>query len=345
MLADLTNLLKQRELDDEEILFAVGDLLNISVSDEEKATFLEAWAQRGETAGELAACAEALLPQAVDPGLSGSLNGAPLLDCCGTGGGGLNLINISTGLMFVLAAIGIPVVKHGNRGLTKKSGSVDVLEALGIRIDVAPGDVRRCLEDIGCAFLFAPSYHLTFAAVAAARRHLAAKGHRTIFNLLGPLLNPARPDSRLVGVFKSEHVALYDHALRRMKCPRFTIVCGEDSTTGLKLGEASAHGKTLIRGTPFDEAGTHLVRDFPHPDSAPLDSLFITGAAEGARRLAALLGGNEHGLAREMLLLNAALAARAQGAVASLEEGLKKCTAALDSGHAYSCLERWRRWK
>jgi hypothetical protein len=112
MLADLTNLLKQRELDDEEILFAVGDLLNISVSDEEKATFLEAWAQRGETAGELAACAEALLPQAVDPGLSGSLNGAPLLDCCGTGGGGLNLINISTGLMFVLAAIGIPVVKR-----------------------------------------------------------------------------------------------------------------------------------------------------------------------------------------------------------------------------------------
>jgi anthranilate phosphoribosyltransferase len=345
MLADLTPLIPRRELDPTEILFATYDLLDPSIPDETKAAFLEAWAHRGESAAELAACAEALLPQAVDPGVRGAWNGRPLLDCCGTGGGGLNLINISTGLMFVLAPLGIPVIKHGNRGLTKKSGSADVLEALGIKIDPDPAQVKRSLGEVGCAFLFAPAYHLSFAAVAAARRHLAAKGQRTVFNLLGPLLNPARPDARLVGVFKADHVPLYNQALREMKCPRFTIVCGEDSTSGLMLGEASAHGKTLLRGTPFDEAATELVHDFPHPAAAPLDSLFVPSAAESARRLIALLRNEEHGLAREMLILNAALAARAHGTAATIEEGIRLATEALDSGRALACLERWRQWK
>jgi anthranilate phosphoribosyltransferase len=156
MLSDFTRAVSERILTPQDISIAASDLLDPAVADTVKAEFLRAWARRGETAAELASCAEAFLPKALNPGLSGSWNGKPLLDCCGTGGGGLNLVNISTGLMFVLAAMGIPVVKHGNRGITKRSGSADVLEAMGIRIDLAPEDVPRCLEEIGCAFRSRP---------------------------------------------------------------------------------------------------------------------------------------------------------------------------------------------
>jgi anthranilate phosphoribosyltransferase len=334
--------LVRRELDAAEVCAAASALLDGTVHDDEKAAFLRAWAQRGETAAELAGCAEAFLPRARDPGLSGSWNGRPLLDCCGTGGGGLNLINISTGLMFVLAALEIPVVKHGNRGLTKKSGSADVLEALGIRIDLAPEQIPVCLEKVGCSFLFAPSYHSSFAAVAAVRRLLGAEGQRTIFNLLGPLLNPARPDARLVGVFKEEHVVLYEEALRTMNCPRFSVVCGEDRASGKKIGEASAEGKTVIRST-LSPALIHLDR---HDSKSPvnLDSLLVSGAEESARRLISVLRGEEKGLARSTLLLNAALAAWTQGAATSLEEGLALSGEAIDSGRAFERLDRWRKF-
>src|SRR5277367_3838561 len=189
MLHDLTQVIPKRSMAPDEICAAAGELLDASVGDGLKAAFLRAWAQRGETATELAACAEAFLPEALDPGLRGSWQGKPLLDCCGTGGGGLNLLNISTGVMFLLAALGIPVVKHGNRGITKKSGSADVLEALGLQIDSAPEEVPCQLEEVGCAFLFAPAYHPTFAVIAPVRRALGAEGRRTIFNLLGPMLN------------------------------------------------------------------------------------------------------------------------------------------------------------
>jgi len=344
-LPELTPLVSSRVLDADEIRTAAAALLDASVTDEAKAEFLRAWAQRGETAPELAACAEAFLPEALDPGVRGSWKDRPLLDCCGTGGGGLNLINISTGLMFILAALDIPVVKHGNRGLTKKSGSADVLEALGVKIDLAPEEVADCLEEVGCAFLFAPAYHLSFAAAAAARRQLAAEGQRTIFNLLGPLLNPARPDARLVGVFKYEHVPLYQQALQEMGCPNFSVVCGEDAGSGRLLGEVSAHGYTIILSTVQPADGSPLDRlEWIFSEEPPpiLEALLVAGAEESARRLTALLLGEEHGLGREMLLLNAALAAWTQGAAGSLEDGLAQATEALDSGRAYNRLKRWQ---
>ena len=203
----------------------------------EKAAFLRAWAKRGETAVELAACAAALLPLATAPRVQGSWNGRPLLDCCGTGGGGLNLLNISTGIVFILAAMGVPVVKHGNRGLTKVSGSADVLEALGIRIDLPPEKMEACLEQVGAAFLFAPANHTSFSVLAPVRKQLGAKGQRTVFNLLGPLLNPARPDARMVGVFTDANVHLYESALAAMGCRNYEVVCGEDEPTTKKMGE------------------------------------------------------------------------------------------------------------
>ena len=345
MLADLTQVIPNRSLTAEEIALAAEKLLDAGVTDEVKAAFLTAWAKRGETAAELAACAEALLPRARDLAVSGSWKGKALLDCCGTGGGGLNLVNISTGVMFVLAALGIPVVKHGNRGITKRSGSADVLEAMGIKIDLEPAEVPRCLDQVGCAFLFAPAYHTTFAAVAPVRRVLAAQGQRTIFNLLGPLLNPARPDARLVGVFKPRHVALYKEALEIMKCPKFSVVCGEDRGSKQMLGEASADGVTLFGTTLRLAGGIHLesIDRIPEPPTnEKIDSLMVRNADESASHLETILSDEDYGLDRETLLMNAAVASWTHGTHASLEEAFAACTEALDSGEALKVLQRWQ---
>ena len=341
MLAELTHFVPDQVLTPDHISVAAAALLDPAVEDVVKAGFLRAWAQRGETAAELAACAEAFLPNALDPGLRGSWRGKPLLDCCGTGGGGLNLINISTGLMFVLAAMGIPVVKHGNRGITKRSGSADVLEAMGIRIDLAPEEVPLCLEQIGCAFLFAPAYHTTFAAVAPVRRLLALQGQRTVFNLLGPLLNPARPDARLVGVFQREQVALYQHALELMKCPHFTVVCGEDAETTKAIGEVSAQGTNLFASTvPLTEL-TRAPADGKHEH---IDSLLVRNADESAMRLETIFSGEDQGLGRETLLINAAVASWTHGTTASLENGLAKSAEAIDSGAVLEKLRAWQKF-
>jgi anthranilate phosphoribosyltransferase len=345
MLSDLIPVITTRSLAPDEIHAVADDLLDASVADAVKADFLRAWALRGETASELAACAEAFLPRALDPGLSGSWQGKPLLDCCGTGGGGLNLVNISTGLMFVLGAMGIPVVKHGNRGITKPSGSADVLEAMGIRINLDPADAPRCLEEVGCVFLFAPAYHTSFAIITPVRKALAAEGQRTIFNLLGPLLNPARPDARLVGVFKTEHVTLYRQTLELMKCPRYSVACGEDLEAGTKIGEISANGSTLFGSTLRLADGTPLTsfdRKSGHPQK--LESLLVRNADESASHLETILSGEEQGLDRETLLINAAVASWTHGTSSSLEEGLAQSEEMLDSGRALEQLRKWQKF-
>lgn len=346
-LTDFASVLEQRPLIAGEINSIADELLDTGIDNSLKTEFLRAWAVRGETAAELAACAEAFLPKALDPGLRGSWHGKPLLDCCGTGGGGLNLLNISTGLMFLLSAMGIPVVKHGNRGITKRSGSADVLEAMGIRIDLEPEEVPRCLEEVGCAFLFAPAYHTTFAAIAPVRQALAAQGQRTVFNLLGPLLNPARPDSRLVGVFKTEHVSLYQSALELMACPKFTVVCGEDEESRKMIGEVSAWGPSLLGSTlrlPDGGPFNHLSRKPEPPLRENLASLLVRNADESASRLETVFSGEEQGLDRETLLINAAVASWTHGTSPSLEEGLAQGIEALDSGKALEQLRKWQKF-
>jgi len=341
MLPELTRAVPDRILTPADIAAAAAELVNPAVGNAAKANFLRAWAQRGETAAELAACAEAFLPKAMNPGVRGSWQGKPLLDCCGTGGGGLNMVNISTGMMFVLAAMDIPVVKHGNRGITKRSGSADVLEAMAIRIDLEPQEVPRCLEEVGCAFLFAPAYHTTFAVVAPVRQALAAEGQRTVFNLIGPLLNPARPDARLVGVFSRENVTLYRDALALMPCPRFTVVCGQDAESGTMIGEASAQGPNFFGSTlPL----TELTRTPEYEPHEHIDSLLVRNADESASRIERVLSGEDQELARDTVLLNAALASWTQGRAASLEEGLALATEALDSGSALKRLRAWQKF-
>jgi anthranilate phosphoribosyltransferase len=344
MLPTLAPDVAERELTREEVAESLTALWVPAIDGEAKKSFLTAWATRGETATELAVAAEVLLTESRDPGLRGSWNGQPLLDCCGTGGGGLNLLNISTGIVFILAAMGIPVVKHGNRGITKKSGSADVLEAFGIKIDLRPEQLKACLEKVGAVFLYAPFYHTTFAAIAPLRQQLAAQGQRTIFNLLGPLLNPARPDARLVGVFKPEHVDLYHAAFEKMGCSGFTIACGTDSPSGTKLGEISARGPNYLQGHlrqgPW---APDSFTEFASTSTVGIETLLVRDAKESAERLHAVLSNDASELlARDTLLINAAVAAWTQGKFATREEAYSQAKEALDSRRALQRLQAWQ---
>ena len=206
----------KEELSDREVEVAAQLLLDAGVADAKKERLLEALAVKGETPSEIAGFVDAFLNHAVDPDLGGLDLGGPTLDVCGTGGDKLGLFNVSTTAMFISAAAGAVVVKHGNRGITSKSGGADVLEALGIRIDLPVDGFRRCIEKAGIGFMFAPIYHPAFKAVAGVRAALAKEGVRTIFNLIGPLLNPARPECQLVGICDPDLNSVFAEILQRL---------------------------------------------------------------------------------------------------------------------------------
>lgn len=323
-------------LPDALIALVTGELLAADVALEPKADFLRAFTDKGETATELAAFVRAFLPHAVDPGFAGTWDGKALLDCCGPGGGGLPLFNVSTATVFVLAALGVPVVKHGNRGVTKKSGSADVLQALGIRIDLPPEQARRCLAEVGAVFFFAPHYHPAFAQVAPVRQLLAIEGRRTLFNLLGPILNPAQPAAQLVGVFYPEQLALYDETLRALGRQRHEIVLGRDAVMNRAIGEVSVTGPNEFRGN-VDLAAWKIPTV-----TGDLHALEVSSAEESAARIIGLLNGEERGLGRTLLEANAAVALGVQGSATTWDEAIARVREAIDSGRARDVIKRWQ---
>ncbi|MDX6765953.1 MAG: anthranilate phosphoribosyltransferase [Candidatus Methylacidiphilales bacterium] len=328
------------ELTADQIAAAVPSLLDSAVDEAEKADFLRALTDKGETPGELAAFVRALLPLSLDPGLHRHWQGQRLFDCCGTGGGGLNLVNISTGMMFILAACGVPVVKHGNRGVTKKSGSADVLAALGVPVAQNPEHLSRQLETLGLTFVAAPVFHPAFKHLAPLRQKLAAEGRRTVFNLLGPLLNPSRPASQMIGVFKKEHLDLFAGALAALGRESYSAIYGEDAT-GRPLGEASVDGFTWTRGNAGLEE--KIGRQTFH-DTA---ELLVESPDQSAGRIDAVLRGpaSTDPALREMLVWNAACALRVHGSCSDNEEAEALAAEALDSGRAHEKLKAWREVK
>lgn len=328
---------QRRDLDAKTVPSIVADLLNPKAPAQLKKEFLEALSEKGESVSELVAFAEAFLPHAVHPGFQETWNGKPLFDCCGTGGGGVPLINISTGIMFILAACGVPVVKHGNRGMTKKSGSADVLEALGISIDLDPVALRECMERLGMGFLFAPHYHPAFSVIAPVRRELGAAGKRTIFNLLGPLLNPARPTRQIVGVFQKAHLDLF-HAALQARGVDGIVVYGMHGDAQ-PIGEVSVTGANLFRGSRAETLRSLMSTVLT---GVAFETLLAPTAQESAARLVAILSCEERGLARELLLINAAVALIAHGTACTLEEARATACEALDSHRAFQKLRAWQ---
>ncbi len=334
MLIDLTaQLLTGRDLTGEMVEAAVAQLVEAEITDGAKADFLKALRAKGETAAEIAGFVHALLTRAVDPGIEAARMPGPMLDVCGTGGDRLGIFNVSTTVMFVLAAGGACVVKHGNRAITSQSGGADVLEELGVRIDLPPADLRRCVETRGLGFVFAPAYHPAFKAIGPVRKALAAEGIPTIFNLLGPLLNPARPAYQLVGIFSPVLLPKYAKALALLARARAWAVHGSG------MDELSLTGRSAVC-----EVAGGLVREFIVEPAAfglascALDALRGGDRRENAAILTSILNGSERGPRRDLVLLNAAAGFVITGLAPDLATGLDLARAQVESGRALAKL-------
>jgi len=317
---------------------AAGVLLDPEANAGIKADFLRALSQKGETDAEIAGFAEAFLKRAVDPGLELQTLSGPLLDCCGTGGDKLDLFNVSTTAMFVLAAGGVCVVKHGNRSITSKCGGADVLESLGVRIDLPPADFKRCVQETGCGFMFAPFYHPAFKAIAPVRKALGAEGVATIFNLLGPMINPARPQYQLVGVYTKEALPKYAQVLRQLGRVRAWAVHGS-TETGAGMDELSTLGPTDVCSVYGNEIQAHTID--PRAlgfQPYPLSSLQGGGCEKNAKILLEVLNG-AHGPKRDIVLLNAAAGFVVANLAKDIQAGLALAAERIDSGRALAKLK------
>lgn len=318
-----------------------GDILSPHFPDEEKADFLERLHRRGESAGEIAALASAFLAKA-EPFVVPDEFG-PVIDVCGTGGDRLGLFNVSTAAMFVAAGAGLRVVKHGNRGITSRSGGADVLEMLGIPVDSPVEKLNAMLEESRAVMLFAPRFHPSFKAIAPARKILATRGSASVFNMLGPMLNPARPSRQLAGVFAESLLPLYADILPQLGRQQAWIVHGRTAQGGV-MDEISTLGPTFImevaggsaRMMEFDATAY-----FPRP--ADPSALHGGDAAENARLLLSILAGETRGAPRDIVLLNAAGALQAGGLAGSWSEAIERATESLDSGAASQSLDTMRR--
>jgi anthranilate phosphoribosyltransferase len=337
---ELTAQLNHREdLNAGQIEDAVAALVDPQGDEAAKGDFLRALRAKGETAGEIAGFVAALLARAVDPEIDSRTLDGPMLDVCGTGGDRMELFNVSTTAMFLLAAGGAVVVKHGNRGITSKSGGADVLEALGVRIEQPPEMLRRCIAATGIGFMFAPAYHPAFKVIGPVRKALAAQGVTTIFNLLGPLLNPARPPFQLAGIFSETLLPKYAEVLGLLarRCAWAVHGSGgpgggvdELTTLGInhycqvKDGAVSAH--TLDAAT----------LGFPRAD---IEELRGGDRVENARILTGILAGQIHGPKRDVTVLNAAAGFVVSGLARDLPDGIAWAHEQLRSGRALARLK------
>ncbi|PYI44776.1 MAG: anthranilate phosphoribosyltransferase, partial [Verrucomicrobia bacterium] len=297
---------------------AAAFLLSDSIEAKTKADFLTALHDKGESASEIASFVRVLLERAVP--LEIEVDG-PIVDVCGTGGDGIDLFNVSTAITFVLAAGGATVVKHGNRGVTSRSGSADVLEALGVAIDLEPDDLRECIKRLGCGFVFARTYHPAFRALAEMRLRLARRQQRTIFNLLGPLLNPARPKRQLIGVFSPDLTMLFADVLRRLDCERAWIVSGT-AVDSLTMDDVSTIGPTVIAEVNSGKI-TSAVLDtrWLGIPQATLPELTGGDARTNAETIMRILGGGETGPKHDLVIANAAAGFVVSGLASEMNGG------------------------
>ena len=280
---------------------------------------------KGETAGEIAGAAEAMRAAAT-PVHTGR---RPIVDTCGTGGDGRGTLNISTAAAIVAAGGGVTVAKHGNRAVSSRSGSADVLEALGVKIDLEARQLGRCLDEAGIAFLFAPVLHPAMRHAIGPRREIKI---RTLFNVLGPLTNPAGAQRQVLGVFAPRLAPLLARVLADLGCEHALVIhgaAGEDelSLSGENLAIEMRAGEDALRSLPVRGADLGLM-------AADEDALRGGDAAENARWLTRLLTGEEVGPSRETVILNAAAAFYVAGVAADLAEGCARARESLDSGAA-----------
>jgi anthranilate phosphoribosyltransferase len=329
-LADLSLVLSKvasgQSLTENEAAEAFALIMAGAATDAQLGALLLGMRVRGETVEEIAGAARALRARAVPVRAPEAA-----IDTCGTGGDAKGTHNISTCAAFVVAGAGVPVAKHGNRSISSRSGSADVLTALGVNIECAPETIARCIETCGLGFMFAPAHHAAMRHVAKVRSEL---GIRTIFNLLGPLANPAGTKFQLVGVFSQDWVEPIARVLGLLGAERAWVVHGEDG-----LDELTTTGISHVAVLDAGEVSTFKIspRNAGLPEARPQD---LTGgdAGENAAHIRAVLQGNQ-GPLRDIVLLNAAGALLVAGKAKTLREGVALAAASIDSGEAMGVLE------
>ncbi len=325
----LRSVIARQDLDAEAMAFAIGAIMDAQWTQMQAAAFLAALATKGETVDEVVGAAEAMRARSLRVEHEHPI----VVDTCGTGGDGKHTINISTAVGFVVAGCGLPVAKHGNRAASSRCGSADVLEAAGIAIDTPPEKAGRQLERHNFAFLFAQAYHPAMKEVGPVRKQL---GVRTIFNLLGPLSNPARATHQVVGVAQPSHVALIGEALERLGASAGAVVhsaSGLDEVGGDGPTEVYRFGAGAHRRWRLDPSELGV--------KATLEELAGGSPAENAAALQAILAG-ERSPRAEVVALNAALALVVAEHAESLEEGLAQARATLAEGRAHAVFEGLR---
>lgn len=320
-LADLTTRLSgAHDLTAAEIEFAAGALAGADESDGAKGEFLTALARKGESPAEVAAFAVAFRARAINPGVEAWADQA--LDIVGTGGDHAGGFNISSVVVLVLASAGVKVMKHGNRGITSKCGSADLLAGLGVKLDASPETIRRALDQLGYVFFFAPTYHPAFKHIAPVRKALAAQGQRTVFNILGPLINPGRPAHVLLGAFSAAWVPKLAGALDALGAQAGIAAHGViDPTRGIDELTTATANRVRGFGRRREIDGHWHAADFGL-EPAPFEHLTGGDLNENLAIVDALLAGRAPRGLVDTIVLNAAVGLWVVGKVPSVRDGL-----------------------
>jgi len=326
----LSRCIEHREIFHDEMLYLMRMLMRGEMSPQIASALLMGLRVKKETIGEIAAAAQVMREFALPVKTPDPEN---LLDMCGTGGDGSHTFNISTAAMFVAAAAGVKIAKHGNRSASSSSGSADVLEALGANLALGPEQVAECIERTGIGFMFAPAHHGAMKNVAAVRKEL---GVRTIFNILGPLTNPANAANQLMGVFHPDLVGIQVRALQRLGARHVLIVHGKDG-----MDEASLGAATLVGELKDDQIREYEI----HPEDFGMSmvsnrSIKVANRDESAEMIMQALN-NEDGTARDIVAFNAGLAIYAGNKADSIQQGLKLAFEAIANGAARAKLDEF----
>ena len=325
----LQRTIEHREIFHDEMLHIMRLIMSGEMSPVMMAALITGLRVKKETIGEITAAAQVMREFSTKVHVADKTH---LVDIVGTGGDGSHTFNISTCSMFVAAAAGAKVSKHGGRSVSSKSGSADVIEALGININLSPEAIARCIAEVGVGFMFAPNHHPAMKNVGPIRKEL---GVRTIFNILGPLTNPASAPNILMGVFHPDLVGIQIRALQRLGAEHALVVYGKDGMDEVSLGAATVVGE--LKNGEITEYEIHP-EDFDMP-MASARSLRVETPEQSKAMLLGVLD-NQAGPARDIVILNAGAALYAANVAATVGEGIAKARAALESGAAKARLQQ-----
>ena len=326
----IKSVISKKDLNESEMIDVMNSIMTGQTTDAQIGAFLVGLSMKGETIDEITASVKVMRSLATSVEVSST---EYLVDTCGTGGDGLGLFNISTASAFVVAAAGGKVAKHGNRSISSKSGSADVLEAAGINLNLSPESISQCIEKIGVGFMFAPAHHSAMKHAIGPRKELAV---RTIFNVLGPLTNPAKAPNQVIGVYDKNLVEPIANVLKSLKSRHVMVVHSADG-----LDEFSVADKTFVAELYNGEISTYTV----HPDDfglklGNLNDIKVENADESLSLIYEAFSG-QNGTAKDIISFNAGAAIYVSGLVDSLNSGIEKANQILSNGSAKEKLEEY----